>query len=94
MCRVALRCPGRALNAVAGLRLAATFLVNTGADVADFPIVFARMGGWRVAYRWRAVGPGMPLASTRGGRFILAMAPRSAAKPHESPDQLVVYRVP
>jgi hypothetical protein len=42
----------------------------------------------------RDVGPGVPLAATRGGHFILAIAPRSDAKPHESPDHAVVYRVP
>jgi hypothetical protein len=43
---------------------------------------------------WRTVGPGIPLASTRGGRFILAVAPRTGAREHESPDHAVVYRVP
>lgn len=43
----------------------------------------------------RTVGPGIPLAATRGGRFILAVAPRAGAKQrYDSPDQLVVYRVP
>lgn len=42
----------------------------------------------------RDVGPGVPLAATRNGRFILAIAPRVGAKPYESPDQAVVYRVP
>jgi hypothetical protein len=40
------------------------------------------------------VGPGVPLAATRGGHFILAVARRPNARPHESPDQAVVYRVP
>ena len=43
---------------------------------------------------WRTVGPGVPLASTRNGRFILAVAPRTGAREHESPDHAVVYRVP
>lgn len=43
---------------------------------------------------WRDVGPGIPLAATRGGRFILSVAPRTTAAPYESPDHLVVYRVP
>ena len=43
---------------------------------------------------WRVVGPGVPLAATRHGRFILAIAPRTDARPHESPDRAVVYRVP
>ena len=42
------------------LGLAATFLVNTGADVADVPIFFARMGGWRVAYRCNPTTGGRP----------------------------------
>jgi hypothetical protein len=42
----------------------------------------------------RDVGPGEPLAATRGGHFILAIAPRAGARPHESPDHAVVYRVP
>ncbi len=40
------------------------------------------------------VGPGIPLAATRGGHFILAIAPRIDGRPHESPDRAVVYRVP
>jgi hypothetical protein len=47
--------------------------------------------GWSAA---RAVGPGIPLAITRHGRFVLAIAPRADAKPYESPDRAVVYRVP
>jgi hypothetical protein len=42
----------------------------------------------------RDVGPGIPLAATRGGHFILAIAPRTDARQHESPDHAVVYRVP
>jgi hypothetical protein len=40
------------------------------------------------------IGPGIPLAATRGGHFILAVARRPNALPNESPDQAVVYRVP
>jgi hypothetical protein len=43
---------------------------------------------------WRDVGPGVPLAATRAGHFILAIAPRTDGRPHESPDHAVVYRVP
>jgi hypothetical protein len=43
---------------------------------------------------WRDVGPGVPLAATRGGHFILAIAPRTDGRPYESPDRAVVYRVP
>jgi YD repeat-containing protein len=42
----------------------------------------------------RAVGLGVPLAITRYGRFVLAIAPRPDAERHESPDHAVVYRVP
>lgn len=42
----------------------------------------------------RDVGPGVPLAVTRHARFVLAIAPRTEAKRHESPDHAVVYRVP
>ena len=42
----------------------------------------------------RDVGPGIPIAATRGGHFVLAVAPRTDARPHESPDRAVVYRVP
>jgi hypothetical protein len=42
----------------------------------------------------RDVGPGVPLAATRGGHFVLAIAPRTDARPYESPDHAVVYRVP
>jgi hypothetical protein len=48
-------------------------------------------GGWSAP---RGVGPGVPLAITRNGRFVLAIAPRTDAKQHESPDHAVVYRVP
>ena len=34
----------------------------------------------------RDVGPGIPLASTRGEQFILAIAPRTDVKPYGSPD--------
>lgn len=42
----------------------------------------------------RDIGAGVPLAVTRNGRFVLAIAPRSDAKQYESPDHAVVYRVP
>ena len=54
-------------------------------------VVRERAGGADVV---RDVGPGVPLAATRSGHFILAVAPRSDARPHESPDHAVVYRVP
>jgi hypothetical protein len=42
----------------------------------------------------RDVGPGVALAATRGGHFILAVAPRTGRRPYESPEHAVVYRVP
>ena len=42
----------------------------------------------------REVGPGVPLAITRNGRFVLAIVPRTDATRYESPDHAVVYRVP
>jgi hypothetical protein len=42
----------------------------------------------------RDVGPGVALAATRSGHFILAVAPRTDRRPHESPEHAVVYRVP
>jgi hypothetical protein len=42
----------------------------------------------------RDVGPGIPLAATRGGRFILALAPRRSGAEHDSTDHAIVYRVP
>ncbi|MFL5521308.1 MAG: hypothetical protein ACJ8B6_10250 [Gemmatimonadales bacterium] len=42
----------------------------------------------------RDVGPGVALAATRGGHFILAVAPRTDRRPHESPERAIVYRVP
>ena len=47
--------------------------------------------GWSAP---RDVGAGVPLAATRNGRFVLAVAPRTGAMRHESPDHAVVYRVP
>ncbi len=42
----------------------------------------------------RDIGPGVPLAATRGGHFILAVAPRTDGRPNAYPDHAVVYRVP
>jgi hypothetical protein len=41
----------------------------------------------------RDIGPGIPLAATRGGRYVLALAPRSNARPYESKDRAVIYRI-
>lgn len=40
-----------------------------------------------------AVGPGIALAATAGGRYILALAPRAKVGEGESPVELVVYSV-
>jgi hypothetical protein len=40
------------------------------------------------------VGPGLLMGATRNGKFVLAIAPRVPAKANESPEQVVVYRVP
>jgi hypothetical protein len=42
----------------------------------------------------RDVGPGVPLAATRGGHFILALVPRAGASQPAASDHAVVYRVP
>jgi hypothetical protein len=42
----------------------------------------------------RVVGPGVPLAATRTGRFIAALVPRADAREHEMRAHPVVYHVP
>jgi len=39
------------------------------------------------------VGPGIALAATATGRFILALAPRQKAGQYDHPLELVVYTV-
>jgi hypothetical protein len=39
------------------------------------------------------VGPGIALAATAGGRYIVALAPRSRMRPNELPVEVVVYTV-
>ena len=41
----------------------------------------------------RIVGPGRPLAATRDGRFIAAIAPARVMREYENPTILVVYQV-
>lgn len=41
----------------------------------------------------RVVGPGVPLAATAGGRFVVALAPNEGAKEFEPKARLVVYEV-
>lgn len=42
----------------------------------------------------RDVGPGTPLATTRGGHFILALTPPADPRGSDQRDRAVVYRVP
>jgi hypothetical protein len=42
----------------------------------------------------RVIGPGMPLAATANGRFVVALVPRANAREHEMSAQTVVYHVP
>lgn len=41
----------------------------------------------------RDVGPGIPLAATANGRFILALVPRANAREHEMRAQPVMYHI-
>jgi hypothetical protein len=63
--------------------------------------VEARDGSIRVTRRTspmqadvRVVGPGIPLAATANGRFILALVPRVNAKESDMRAQAVVYHLP
>jgi hypothetical protein len=47
-------------------------------------------GGW-IRARGRLIGPGMLLAATRSGRFIVALVPDPAAKEYEAKEYLAVY---
>lgn len=60
-------------------------------DGSDITVRDSSAASWSAP---RNVGPGMPLAVTRSGRFVLAVVPRTDAKRYESPDHAVVYRVP
>ena len=46
--------------------------------------------GW-VRARGRVIGPGMVLAATRSGRFIVALVPDPSAKEYEAKEYLAVY---
>ncbi len=50
-------------------------------------------GGANPASRSFPIGSGKALAATRGGRYILALAPRANAVAHEVPVEVVVYVV-
>lgn len=47
-------------------------------------------GGW-IKVRGRIVGPGVILATTRGGRFVVALAPNPDAGEYDAKEMLVVY---
>ncbi|MFN2567759.1 MAG: hypothetical protein ABR499_22420 [Gemmatimonadaceae bacterium] len=70
-----------------------TLAIDGGSiDVLDGSIrVTKRTSDGRVEIR--AVGPGLPLAATAGGRFIVALVPRAETKPHEMHAHTVVYDV-
>lgn len=55
--------------------------------------VTAKAAGDTTAAVPYVVGPGVALAATAGGKFIIAVAPRSKVAQGESPVELVVYRV-
>jgi GNAT superfamily N-acetyltransferase len=58
--------------------------------VSVVPVVTAPAAA---APRSRVVGPGIALAATAGGRFILALAPKLRPREYEAPMELVVYEV-
>ena len=70
------------------LRARARVIEGTGARIT---VRDSSAEGWSAP---RDVGPGVPLTTTRNGRFVLAIAPRTDARQYESPDHAVVYRVP
>ncbi len=47
-------------------------------------------GGW-IRVRGRIIGPGVILATTRGGRFVAALAPNPDAGEYDAKEMLVVY---
>lgn len=49
-------------------------------------------GGW-IRVGGRTIGPGIALAATRSGRYLLALAPRPSREPFDTPTQLVLYSV-
>lgn len=54
-------------------------------------VITAREFGADSTARTYTVGSGRALASTRGGRFVLALAPRAKLSPGEVPYEAVVY---
>ena len=48
-------------------------------------------GGW-VRLNGRIIGPGLAVAATRSGQFIVALAPRADARQYEAKVEPVVYR--
>jgi hypothetical protein len=55
-------------------------------------VLVTRAPGRRVGTR--TIGPGVPLAATAGGRFVVALVNRADSRTHEMRTQLVVYHVP
>ena len=49
-------------------------------------------GGW-IRVGGRLIGPGIVLAATRTGRYVLALAPRPGREAYDTPTQLVLYVV-
>ncbi len=63
------------------------------ANRISFPIeggAVESRGGW-IRARGRIVGPGVVLATTRGGRFVVALAPNPDAGEYDAKEMLVVY---
>jgi hypothetical protein len=84
------------------MELASPVDLSSSRELAiDGGSVDARNGSIRVTTRGtdgrpavRVVGPGVPLAATRSGRFVVALVPRADAKGHEMRARPVVYQVP
>ncbi|MGH7663776.1 MAG: hypothetical protein ACRENI_05715 [Gemmatimonadaceae bacterium] len=49
--------------------------------------------GGRIRSRGRVIGPGVAVAATRGGMYIVALTPRPDRAEFETPTQLTVYTV-
>src|SRR6266540_3060529 len=68
----------------------AFFIVS---DRGVITIASPEAGGYSRSVSAHVVGPGIALAATAGGGYIIAVAPRSKVAAGESPVELVVYRV-
>jgi hypothetical protein len=84
------------------MELGSTVDLSTSRPISiDGGMVEARNGSIRLSRRSgagqadvRVVGPGIPLAATANGRFILALVPRVNTKEHDMRAQTVVYHLP